>query len=187
MTLPHELRTTKNTYMTIAEFFMIRPQGPNCWIGLGAFRDRVRLKPDQTTIRRAQILTERNHSECAPSLHMWVRAELISVKDICLTSYNDHHVSVTAENYSSVGCASNATDVYFDTTFLYKNSNNLNQMDCSKTWITKDFTNVHASDWSLFITDTPRRKEITHTPSQNKKITHTPSQNKKNNIYPKSK
>jgi hypothetical protein len=33
-----------NTYMTIAEFFIIRPQGPNCWIGLGAFRERVRLQ-----------------------------------------------------------------------------------------------------------------------------------------------
>jgi hypothetical protein len=30
--------------MTIAEFFIIRPQGPNCWIGLGAFRERVRLE-----------------------------------------------------------------------------------------------------------------------------------------------
>jgi hypothetical protein len=30
--------------MTIAEFFIIRPQGPNCWIGLGAFRERVRLQ-----------------------------------------------------------------------------------------------------------------------------------------------
>ena len=31
------------TYMTIAEFFMILPHGPNCWIGLGAFRDLVLL------------------------------------------------------------------------------------------------------------------------------------------------
>ena len=30
--------------MTIAEFFIIRPQGPNCWIGLGAFSERVRLQ-----------------------------------------------------------------------------------------------------------------------------------------------
>jgi hypothetical protein len=29
------------TYMTIAEFFMMRPHGPNCWNGLGAFNDRV--------------------------------------------------------------------------------------------------------------------------------------------------
>ena len=30
--------------MTIAEFFIILPHGPNCWMGLGAFRDRVLLK-----------------------------------------------------------------------------------------------------------------------------------------------
>ena len=30
--------------MTMAEFFMIRPHGPNCWMGLGAFRERVRLE-----------------------------------------------------------------------------------------------------------------------------------------------
>lgn len=29
--------------MTMAEFFMILPQGPNCWMGLGAFSDRVLL------------------------------------------------------------------------------------------------------------------------------------------------
>lgn len=28
----------------MAEFFMIRPHGPNCWIGLGAFNDRVLLQ-----------------------------------------------------------------------------------------------------------------------------------------------
>ena len=28
----------------MAEFFMIRPHGPNCWIGLGALRERVRLQ-----------------------------------------------------------------------------------------------------------------------------------------------
>ena len=32
------------TYMTIAEFFMILPHGPNCWMGLGALRERVRLQ-----------------------------------------------------------------------------------------------------------------------------------------------
>lgn len=32
------------THMTMAELRMILPQGPNCWIGDGAFRDRVRLK-----------------------------------------------------------------------------------------------------------------------------------------------
>ena len=31
------------TYMTMAEFFMIRPHGPNCWMGEGAFNERVRL------------------------------------------------------------------------------------------------------------------------------------------------
>ena len=31
------------THMTMAEFFIIRPHGPNCWMGLGAFSDRVRL------------------------------------------------------------------------------------------------------------------------------------------------
>ena len=36
--------------MTIAEFFMIRPHGPNCWKGLGAFKLLVRLK-----IRRKKI------------------------------------------------------------------------------------------------------------------------------------
>ena len=36
--------------MTIAEFFMIRPHGPNCWKGLGAFKLLVRLK-----IRRENI------------------------------------------------------------------------------------------------------------------------------------
>ena len=30
--------------MTIAEFFMMRPHGPNCWKGLGAFKDLVLLK-----------------------------------------------------------------------------------------------------------------------------------------------
>jgi hypothetical protein len=30
--------------MTIAEFFIIRPHGPNCWTGDGAFRLRVRLE-----------------------------------------------------------------------------------------------------------------------------------------------
>ena len=34
-----------STYMTMAEFFIILPQGPNCWMGLGAFSDRVRLLP----------------------------------------------------------------------------------------------------------------------------------------------
>lgn len=32
------------TYIIIAEVFMIRPHGPNCWTGLGAFNDRVLLK-----------------------------------------------------------------------------------------------------------------------------------------------
>ena len=32
------------TYMTMAEFFMMRPHGPKFWKGLGALRDRVRLK-----------------------------------------------------------------------------------------------------------------------------------------------
>merc|ERR1719500_1032082 len=31
--------------ITMAEFFIILPHGPNCWMGLGAFRDLVRLKP----------------------------------------------------------------------------------------------------------------------------------------------
>ena len=30
--------------MTMAEFFMMRPHGPNCWMGLGALSDRVRLQ-----------------------------------------------------------------------------------------------------------------------------------------------
>merc|ERR1719195_205151 len=30
--------------MTIAEFFMILPHGPNCWIGLGAFKDLVLIR-----------------------------------------------------------------------------------------------------------------------------------------------
>ncbi len=30
--------------MTMAEFFIILPHGPNCWMGLGAFKERVRLK-----------------------------------------------------------------------------------------------------------------------------------------------
>lgn len=33
-----------STYITIAEFFIIRPHGPNCWNGDGAFRLRVRLQ-----------------------------------------------------------------------------------------------------------------------------------------------
>lgn len=33
--------------MTIAEFFIIRPHGPNCWMGLGAFRERVRLQKEE--------------------------------------------------------------------------------------------------------------------------------------------
>lgn len=31
------------TYMTMAEFFIIRPHGPNCCIGLGAFKLLVLL------------------------------------------------------------------------------------------------------------------------------------------------
>ena len=30
--------------MTMAEFFIIRPHGPNCWMGLGAFRLLVLLQ-----------------------------------------------------------------------------------------------------------------------------------------------
>ena len=35
---------TVETYITMAEFFMMRPHGPNCCIGLGALRERVRLQ-----------------------------------------------------------------------------------------------------------------------------------------------
>lgn len=34
--------------ITIAEFFMIRPHGPNCWKGDGAFKLRVRLKRERS-------------------------------------------------------------------------------------------------------------------------------------------
>ena len=37
------------THMTMAEFFMILPHGPNCWMGLGAFRERVRLEGKEKT------------------------------------------------------------------------------------------------------------------------------------------
>lgn len=33
-----------NTYITMAEFFIILPHGPNCCMGLGAFRDLVLLE-----------------------------------------------------------------------------------------------------------------------------------------------
>ena len=33
----------QKTYITMAEF-LILPQGPNCWIGEGAFRDLVLLQ-----------------------------------------------------------------------------------------------------------------------------------------------
>lgn len=39
--------------MTIAEFFIIRPHGPNCWIGLGAFRLLVLLRIKMKPIRLA--------------------------------------------------------------------------------------------------------------------------------------
>lgn len=42
------------TYMTIAEFFMIRPHGPNCWNGDGAFKLRVRLRIEQM-IKNSQL------------------------------------------------------------------------------------------------------------------------------------
>ncbi len=41
--------------MTMAEFFMMRPHGPNCWMGLGAFRDRVRLEINENNCFKCQI------------------------------------------------------------------------------------------------------------------------------------
>lgn len=38
--------------MTIAEFFMILPHGPNWQMGLGAFKDRVRL------LTRVEVVSE---------------------------------------------------------------------------------------------------------------------------------
>ena len=35
--------------MTMDEFFLMEPQGPNWQIGLGAFRDRVRLEWETET------------------------------------------------------------------------------------------------------------------------------------------
>lgn len=42
-----QIEGSQCTYMTIAEFFMIRPHGPNCWNGDGAFKLRVRLWIEQ--------------------------------------------------------------------------------------------------------------------------------------------
>lgn len=41
------------TYITIAEFFMILPQGPNCWMGLGAFSDRVLLYQKENKVNKS--------------------------------------------------------------------------------------------------------------------------------------
>lgn len=51
---------TYNTHITIAEFFIILPHGPNCCIGEGAFRDLVRLKQHKHTIN-TQCTTLRTH------------------------------------------------------------------------------------------------------------------------------
>lgn len=48
------------TYITMAEFFIIRPHGPNCWIGLGAFRDRVRLRNKNKINRSMRLLRLRS-------------------------------------------------------------------------------------------------------------------------------
>ena len=44
------IKMKKDTYITIAEFFMMRPHGPNCWKGLGAFKERVRLQKSKLYI-----------------------------------------------------------------------------------------------------------------------------------------
>uniref|UniRef100_A0A2S2QG18 Uncharacterized protein n=1 Tax=Sipha flava TaxID=143950 RepID=A0A2S2QG18_9HEMI len=49
--------------MTIAEFFMIRPHGPNCWTGLGAFSDRV-LHMDTSVLSSSRL---RFSSDSLPS------------------------------------------------------------------------------------------------------------------------
>lgn len=43
--------------MTIAEFFIIRPQGPNCWIGLGALRDRVLLEQNTNSEQTKHLVS----------------------------------------------------------------------------------------------------------------------------------
>ena len=40
------------THMTIAEFFMMRPHGPNCCMGLGAFRLLVLLQIEQNRLNK---------------------------------------------------------------------------------------------------------------------------------------
>ena len=41
----------------MAEFFMILPHGPNCWMGLGAFRERVRLGKKGNNSNMFSIIT----------------------------------------------------------------------------------------------------------------------------------
>lgn len=41
--------------MTIAEFFIIRPHGPNCCIGLGAFRLRVLLETETNRLEHKSV------------------------------------------------------------------------------------------------------------------------------------
>lgn len=43
------------TYITIAEFFIIRPHGPNCWNGDGALRLRVRLQTNRNDLITLKI------------------------------------------------------------------------------------------------------------------------------------
>uniref|UniRef100_A0A2S2QYB7 Uncharacterized protein n=1 Tax=Sipha flava TaxID=143950 RepID=A0A2S2QYB7_9HEMI len=56
--------------MTIAEFFMIRPHGPNCWTGLGAFSDRVLLLESDDDVIIPTIPLLRRHGVPVIRFHM---------------------------------------------------------------------------------------------------------------------
>lgn len=51
-----------NTYITIAEFFIIRPQGPNCWKGEGALRLLVRLQNIEEDLNYFFFVSKKNQN-----------------------------------------------------------------------------------------------------------------------------
>ncbi len=62
----------------MAEFFMILPQGPNCWMGLGAFSDRVRLlSMNRHQREKKKQKQKKNRSvNCASSFQRYIHASI---------------------------------------------------------------------------------------------------------------
>lgn len=54
------LLKVKSTHITIAEFFIILPHGPNCCIGLGAFKDLVLLKQKGPKLHACYMVLNKN-------------------------------------------------------------------------------------------------------------------------------